>query len=91
MDVTLLALQALANAQTDLAAAQEMQRANLSTVQDLQRFVPSLTYNATTPGRGTIYFRGVADDSLLRVRDGPGNGAACRPGWAQSGVSQRTP
>jgi len=48
---------------------QEMERANLSTVQDLQRFVPSLTYNATTPGRGTIYFRGVADDSSSFIAD----------------------
>jgi iron complex outermembrane recepter protein len=48
---------------------QEMERANISTVQDLQRFVPSLTYNGTTPGRGTIFFRGVAEDSLALIAD----------------------
>ena len=48
---------------------QEMERANLSTIQDLQRFVPSLTYNATTPGRGSIYFRGVANDSESFIVD----------------------
>jgi iron complex outermembrane receptor protein len=48
---------------------EELERANLSTVQDLQRFVPSLSYNATTPGRGTIYFRGVADDSSSFIAD----------------------
>ena len=48
---------------------QEMERANISTVQDLQRFVPSLTYKATTPGRASIYFRGVADDSSSFVAD----------------------
>ena len=31
--------------------------------------MPSLTYNATTPGRGTIYFRGVADDSSSFIAD----------------------
>jgi outer membrane receptor protein involved in Fe transport len=48
---------------------QEMERANISTVQDLQRFVPSLTYKATTPGRGTIFFRGVADDTEAFIAD----------------------
>jgi outer membrane receptor protein involved in Fe transport len=48
---------------------QEMERANISTVQDLQRFVPSLTYNGTTPGRGAIYFRGVADDTEAGIAD----------------------
>ncbi len=48
---------------------QQIERANLSTVEDLARFVPSLTYNATTPGRGTIYFRGVADDSSSFIAD----------------------
>ena len=48
---------------------QEMERANISTVQDLQRFVPSLTYNAITPGRASIYFRGVADGSASFVAD----------------------
>ena len=48
---------------------QQMERANVSTVQDLQRFVPSLTYKATTPGRASIYFRGVADGSASFVAD----------------------
>ncbi len=48
---------------------QEMERANLRTVQDLQRFVPSLTYNARTPGDGAIYFRGVADDTEAFIAD----------------------
>ena len=48
---------------------QEMERANISTVQDLQRFVPSLTYIAATPGRATIYFRGVADSSNSFIAD----------------------
>ena len=48
---------------------QEMERANISTLQDLQRFVPSITYNGTTPGRGAIYFRGVADDTEAGIAD----------------------
>ncbi|HKX99290.1 MAG TPA: TonB-dependent receptor plug domain-containing protein, partial [Steroidobacteraceae bacterium] len=40
---------------------QQLERANLTSVEDFQRFVPSLSYNAVTPGRGAIYFRGVAD------------------------------
>ena len=48
---------------------QEMERANISTVQDLQRFVPSMTYIATTPGVATIYFRGVADGSSSFTAD----------------------
>jgi outer membrane receptor protein involved in Fe transport len=48
---------------------QEIERANLNTVDDLARFVPSLTFNAITPGRGAIYFRGVADDSSSFIAD----------------------
>jgi iron complex outermembrane receptor protein len=48
---------------------QEMKRANLSTLQDLQRFVPSLTSKTTTPGLGTIFFRGVADDTEAFIAD----------------------
>jgi iron complex outermembrane receptor protein len=48
---------------------QVIERANLSTVDDLARFVPSLTYNSITPGRGAIYFRGVADDSSSFIAD----------------------
>ena len=48
---------------------EEMERANFSTVQDLQRFVPSLTYVATSPGRGQVYFRGVVDGSGSSVAD----------------------
>jgi outer membrane receptor protein involved in Fe transport len=48
---------------------QELERANLSTLQDLQRFVPSLTSKATTPGLGTIFFRGVADDTEAFIAD----------------------
>jgi outer membrane receptor protein involved in Fe transport len=48
---------------------QEIEKANLSTVEDLARFVPSLTYNSITPGRGAIYFRGVADDSSSFIAD----------------------
>jgi outer membrane receptor protein involved in Fe transport len=47
----------------------EMERANLSTLEDLQRFVPSLTSIARTPGLGAIYFRGVADDTEARIAD----------------------
>jgi hypothetical protein len=35
---------------------EQLQRANLDSVKEFSRFVPSLTYNATVPGRGTIYF-----------------------------------
>ena len=48
---------------------QAMESANLSTLQDLQRFVPSLTYKARTPGDGAIYFRGVADDTEAGIAD----------------------
>ena len=48
---------------------QQIEQANLNTVDDIARFVPSLSYNATTPGRGTIYFRGVADDSSSFIAD----------------------
>ena len=48
---------------------QELERANINTVEDISRFVPSLTYNAITPGRGAIYFRGVADDSSSFIAD----------------------
>jgi outer membrane receptor protein involved in Fe transport len=48
---------------------EQLQKANLNSVEDFSRFVPSLTYNATTPGRGSIYFRGVADDSSSFIAD----------------------
>ena len=48
---------------------EQLQRANLDSVKEFSRFVPSLTYNATVPGRGTIYFRGVADDSSSFIAD----------------------
>ncbi len=48
---------------------QQLERANLTTLDDFSRFVPSLSYNATTPGRGAIYFRGVADDSSSFIAD----------------------
>lgn len=48
---------------------QQIERANLNTVEDLARFVPSLSFNAITPGRGAIYFRGVADDSSSFIAD----------------------
>ena len=48
---------------------EQIEQANLKTVDDISRFVPSLSYNATTPGRGTIYFRGVADDSSSFIAD----------------------
>ncbi len=48
---------------------QQLERANLDSVGDFSRFVPSLSYNAITPGRGTIYFRGVADDSSSFIAD----------------------
>jgi outer membrane receptor protein involved in Fe transport len=48
---------------------EEIERANLSTVDDLARFVPSLTVNSIVPGRGAIYFRGVADDSSSFIAD----------------------
>ena len=48
---------------------QQLERANLTSVEDFQRFVPSLSYNAVTPGRGAIYFRGVADDSSSFIAD----------------------
>ena len=48
---------------------QQLQRANLDSVKDFTRFVPSLSYNAVVPGRGTIYFRGVADDSSSFIAD----------------------
>ena len=51
------------------SAKQQIEQANLNTVEDIARFVPSLSYNATTPGRGTIYFRGVADDSSSFIAD----------------------
>jgi outer membrane receptor protein involved in Fe transport len=47
----------------------EMERANLSTLQDLQRFIPSLTSNARTPGLGAIYFRGVAEGTASFLAD----------------------
>ncbi len=48
---------------------EQLERANLTSVADFSRFVPSLSYNATAPGRGTIYFRGVADDSSSFIAD----------------------
>jgi len=47
----------------------EIERANLGDIGDYARFVPSLTYNGTAPGRGSIYFRGVADDSSSFIAD----------------------
>jgi len=48
---------------------QQLERANLDSVKEFSRFVPSLSYNAVVPGRGTIYFRGVADDSSSFIAD----------------------
>ena len=48
---------------------QQIERANLDSVKEISRFVPSLSYTATVPGRGTIYFRGVADDSSSFIAD----------------------
>ena len=48
---------------------EQLERANLDSVKEFSRFVPSLSYNATVPGRGTIYFRGVADDSSSFIAD----------------------
>ncbi len=48
---------------------EQLQKANLDSIEDFSRFVPSLSYNAVTPGRGTIYFRGVADDSSSFIAD----------------------
>jgi len=48
---------------------EQLERANLSNIDDFSRFVPSLSYNAITPGRGAIYFRGVADDSSSFIAD----------------------
>ena len=48
---------------------EQLERANLDSVEDFSRFVPSLSYNAVTPGRGSIYFRGVADDSSSFIAD----------------------
>ncbi|MEX0734343.1 MAG: TonB-dependent receptor plug domain-containing protein [Steroidobacteraceae bacterium] len=48
---------------------QQLERANLNNLDDFSRFVPSLSYNAVTPGRGAIYFRGVADDSSSFIAD----------------------
>lgn len=48
---------------------QQLERANISSVQDIQRFVPSLSSNATAPGRAAIFFRGVADDSSSFIAD----------------------
>jgi iron complex outermembrane recepter protein len=48
---------------------EELARANLDSVREFSRFVPSLAYNAVVPGRGAIYFRGVADDSSSFIAD----------------------
>lgn len=47
----------------------QLERANITSTNDVSRFVPSLSYNATAPGRATIYFRGVADDSSSFIAD----------------------
>ena len=47
----------------------ELERANLNSIDDYARFVPSLSYTTTAPGRGSIYFRGVADDSSSFIAD----------------------
>ena len=47
----------------------ELERANIRTAEDLQRFVPSLTVSAITPGRAAIYFRGVAQENLAFIAD----------------------
>ena len=48
---------------------EQLQKANLDSIEDFSRFVPSLAYNAVAPGRGAIYFRGVADDSSSFIAD----------------------
>ena len=48
---------------------EQLERANLDSIKEFSRFVPSLSYNAVVPGRGTIYFRGVADDSSSFIAD----------------------
>jgi len=48
---------------------EQLQKANLDSIEDFSRFVPSLSYTSTTPGRGSIYFRGVADDSSSFIAD----------------------
>ncbi|MGH8251237.1 MAG: TonB-dependent receptor [Steroidobacteraceae bacterium] len=48
---------------------EQLEKANLNNIDDFSRFVPSLSYNAVTPGRGAIYFRGVADDSSSFIAD----------------------
>ena len=40
---------------------QEMERANLRTSQDLERFIPSLSSNSNDAGLVSIFFRGVAE------------------------------
>ncbi len=47
----------------------EIERANVNGLDDFERFVPSLSYNSVAPGRGSIYFRGVADDSSSFIAD----------------------
>ncbi|MGH8129814.1 MAG: TonB-dependent receptor, partial [Steroidobacteraceae bacterium] len=47
----------------------QIERANLNNLDDFARFVPSLSFNAVTPGRGAIYFRGIADDSSSFIAD----------------------
>lgn len=47
----------------------QLERANLDKIEDIARFVPSLSFNAVAPGRGAIYFRGVADDSSSFIAD----------------------
>jgi iron complex outermembrane receptor protein len=48
---------------------QEIERANLRTSQDLERFIPSLTSNSNDAGLVSIFFRGVAEGTAGGVAD----------------------
>ena len=48
---------------------QEMERANLRTSQDLERFIPSLTSNSNDAGLVSIFFRGVAEGTAGGLAD----------------------
>jgi len=48
---------------------EEMERANLRTSQDLERFVPSLTSNPNVAGGTSIFFRGVAEGTATFLAD----------------------
>ena len=48
---------------------QEMERANLRTSQDLERFVPSLSTNSNDAGAVSIFFRGVAEGTASFLAD----------------------